>query len=103
MNYIVLAVLLMAIVTYLPRVLPIVVFRRKIKSGRIKSFLYYTPFAVLGAMTFPSILFSTGNVYFSVAGTLTALILAYYEQGLMKVALNAVLVVAICELLFKAG
>jgi branched-subunit amino acid transport protein len=100
MNYILLAVLLMAIVTYLPRVLPIVVFQRKIKSVRIKSFLYYTPYAVLGAMTFPSILFSTGNMYSSIAGTLTALILAYYEQGLMKVALSAVLVVAVCELCF---
>lgn len=103
MNYIVLAVLLMAIVTYLPRVLPIVVFQRKIKSRMIRSFLYYTPYSVLGAMTFPSILFSTGNIYYSIVGTLTALILAYYEQGLMKVAVSAVLVVAICELLFKVG
>lgn len=100
MNYILAAVLLMAIVTYLPRMLPIVVFQRKIKSKMLKSFLYYTPYAVLGAMTFPGILYSTGNMYSAIAGTLTALILAYNEQGLMKVAVSAVLMVACCELLF---
>lgn len=99
-KYMILAVLLMAIVTYLPRVLPIVVFKKKIKSKFIQSFLFYTPYAVLGAMTFPSIIYSTGNMYFSVVGTLTALILAYYEQGLMKVALSAVMVVLVCELIF---
>jgi len=96
----IMAVLLMAIVTYLPRVLPIVVFKKKIKSKFIQSFLFYTPYAVLGAMTFPSILYSTGNIYFSIAGTVTALILAYYEQGLMKVAVSAVFVVTLCELFF---
>ena len=77
------AVLLMAIVTYIIRVIPIVICRKKIKSRFIKSFLYYIPFAVLGAMTFPSILFSTSNIYFAIIGTATALILAYYEKGLL--------------------
>lgn len=95
-----LAVLLMALVTYLPRVLPIVLVKGKVQSRMIKSFLYYTPYSVLGAMTFPSILFSTENMYFSIAGTLTALVLAYFEQGLMKVAISAVLVVALCQTLF---
>ncbi|NLI93356.1 MAG: hypothetical protein GX434_14590 [Peptococcaceae bacterium] len=46
-------------------------------------------------MTFPSIFYSTGNLYSSLAGTLTALIMAYFEKGLMKVAVSAVLVVAV--------
>lgn len=94
------AVLLMAIVTYIIRVIPIVICRKKIKSRFIKSFLYYIPFAVLGAMTFPSILFSTSNIYFAIIGTATALILAYYEKGLLTVAMSAVLVVYLCELVF---
>jgi branched-subunit amino acid transport protein len=94
------AVALMAIVTYVPRVFPIAIFTKKINSRFFKSFLYYIPFAVLGAMTFPSILYSTSNLYFSMVGLAVALILAYYEQGLMKVALGAVLVVYICELCF---
>lgn len=55
------AVLLMALVTYIPRVLPIVVFRKEIKSKYIKSFLRYVPYAVLGALTFPDIFYSTAN------------------------------------------
>lgn len=90
----------MAAITYIIRAFPIAIFRRKIKSRLIKSFLFYIPFAVLGAMTFPGILFSTSNIYFSIIGTLTALILAYYEKGLLTVAVSAVLAVYICELIF---
>lgn len=97
---IIIAVTLMAIVTYGPRVFPIAIFKRKIKSRFFKSFLYYIPYAVLGAMTFPAILFSTANFYFSLIGMAVALILAYFEQGLMKVAMGAVLVVYLCELCF---
>jgi branched-subunit amino acid transport protein len=100
LSRILIAVFLMAVVTYIPRVFPIAIFKRKIESRLFKSFLYYIPFAVLGAMTFPSILFSTGNLYFSLAGTIVALALAYYEKGLLKVATSAVLVVYICELIF---
>lgn len=95
------AIFLMAVVTYIPRAFPIAIFKRKIESKFIHSFLYYIPFAVLGAMTFPAILFSTGNLYFSTAGTVAALVLAYYEKGLMKVAVGAVMVVYILELIFN--
>jgi branched-subunit amino acid transport protein len=95
---IIIAVALMAVVTYAPRVFPIAVFTRKIKSSFFKSFLYYIPYAVLGAMTFPAILFSTADFYFALIGMVVALLLAYFEQGLMKVALGAVLVVFICQL-----
>ncbi len=98
MSKVLMAVFLMAVVTYVPRVFPIAVFTRKIESGFFKSFLYYTPFAVLGAMTFPNILSATSNFHGSLVGLVVALILAYYEQGLMKVALGAVLVVYLCEL-----
>ena len=98
MSRLLMAVFLMAAVTYIPRVFPIAVFTRKIESRFFKSFLYYTPFAVLGAMTFPGILWATSNFYGSLVGLVVALILAYHEQGLMKVALGAVLAVYICEL-----
>ncbi len=100
MSKILIAVVLMAVVTYIPRVFPIAIFTYKIESGFFKSFLYYIPFAVLGAMTFPGVLDSTGNIYSSLAGTGTALVLAYYEQGLMKAALGAVFAVYLCELWF---
>ncbi len=94
------AVLFMALVTYLPRVLPLAVFRKEIKSRYIKSFLYYVPFAVLGALTFPDILFSTGTLSTAICGTVVALLLAYRERSLVIVALGAILTVYITGLLF---
>ena len=60
----------MAIVTYIPRMLPLAIFRKKIKSRFIRSFLAYVPYAVLAAMTFPEILYSTSNMISAVAGLL---------------------------------
>ena len=87
------SVIVMAVVTYIPRVFPLVIFRRPINNVYIRSFLYYVPYAVLSALTFPSILWSTGSVVTAVAGTLTALFLAYLEQSLVVVAVAAILVV----------
>jgi branched-subunit amino acid transport protein len=101
MSKLIAAVILMAVVTYIPRLLPIGFFTRRIQSNFVKSFLFYVPYAVLGAMTFPGILFSTSNIYFALAGTAAALILAFLEKGLLKVAIGAVLVVYLCELFIR--
>ena len=53
----------MAITTYLIRMLPLVLCKKKIENVFIRSFLYYVPYAVLGAMTIPAIFFSTGSVF----------------------------------------
>lgn len=94
------AVLLMALVTYLPRVLPLVVFRKEIKSNYVKSFLYYVPYAVLGALTFPDIFYSTGNFATALCGTIVALILAYKDKGLVVVAIGAIITVYITGFIF---
>ena len=60
LSYMILCMALMAGMTYLIRVLPMVIFRKKIRSVFIQSFLYYVPYAVLAAMTFPAIFYSTG-------------------------------------------
>ena len=49
-------ILVMAVVTYLVRMLPLTLIRREIKNVYIRSFLYYIPYATLAAMTFPAIL-----------------------------------------------
>ncbi|MFR8252101.1 MAG: AzlD domain-containing protein [Anaerovoracaceae bacterium] len=87
------SIIVMAVVTYIPRVFPLVVFRRPINNVYIRSFLHYVPYAVLSALTFPSILWSTGSVVTAAAGTLTAILLAYFEQSLVVVAVAAILVV----------
>ncbi len=94
-------VLVMAGVTYLIRMLPLVIFKKKIESNFIKSFLYYVPFAVLGAMTFPAIFSSTSSLYSAIAGTMVAIFLAYKEKSLLTVASCACLTVYIVEALLR--
>ncbi len=79
----------MAGVTYLIRMLPFTLFRRKIESRFIRSFLYYIPYAVLAAMTIPAIFYATGDVLTSVIGAVVAVILAYFKLPLIVVALAA--------------
>ena len=91
----------MAGVTYLVRMLPLALFKRKIENVFIQSFLYYVPYAVLGAMTFPAILSSTGSIWSAVAGLAVAVLLAFYEKGLMTVALCACGTVLATEFLLR--
>lgn len=79
----------MAIVTYLVRMIPFTVFRKKIKSQFFRSFLHYIPYAVLSAMTIPAIFYSTGDMVTAVIGTVTAVVLAYFNMQLIVVALAA--------------
>ncbi len=95
-------VLIMAVVTYIPRVFPLVVFRRQIENVYIRSFLFYVPYAVLAALTFPAIFWSTGSAATAVAGTLTAILLAYFERSLVVVAVAAIAVVYFSQLIFQA-
>ena len=46
----------MAVTTYLIRMLPLTLFQKKIRNRYLRSFLYYVPYACLAAMTFPAIL-----------------------------------------------
>lgn len=86
---IVLYILIMAVVTYLIRMLPIALFQKKIKSQLVKSFLYYVPYAVLGAMTIPAIFYSTGSIWTALAGLVVAVILALKNKSLIIVAVAA--------------
>ncbi|SFC95690.1 AzlD domain-containing protein [Clostridium uliginosum] len=91
--YIIICVIIMAVVTYIPRVIPLTIFNKKIESVFIRSLLSYMPYSVLGAMTFPSIFYSTGSMLFSSIGTLVAVCLAYFEKNLLVVAVSSVLVI----------
>lgn len=79
----------MAVVTYLIRMIPFAFFRKKVKSRFFRSFLYYIPYAVLSAMTIPAIFYSTGNIVTAVVGTVTAFLLSYFNLPLIVVALSA--------------
>lgn len=79
----------MAGVTYLIRMIPFTLFRKEIRSVFFRSFLAYVPYAVLGAMTFPSIFFATSSLPSAIAGTAVALVLAFFKRSLLTVAVGA--------------
>ena len=83
----------MAGVTYLIRMIPFTLFRKKIKSDFIQSILYYIPYAVLSAMTFPAIFYSTGNVITAIVGTVVALVASISKRSLVIVAILAIVAV----------
>lgn len=99
--YAFLMVLAMAVITYLIRLIPMILFKKKIKNSFINSLLYYIPYAVLSAMTFPFIIFSSGRVISAVVGTAVALISAFTKRSLVTTALFASASVLIVELIIK--
>ena len=82
-------ILVMAGVTYLIRMSPFVLFRRKIRSRFLKSLLFYMPYAVLSAMVIPSVFSSTGSVITAAVGLAAAAVLAFLNRSLITVALGA--------------
>ena len=81
-------------VTYLIRMIPFVLCRGKMENQFIRSFLFYVPYAVLGAMTFPAIFTSTGSIISGSVGT----VLAFRKKGLLQVAVGACAAAFVAEL-----
>lgn len=82
-------VFVMALTTYLVRMLPFTLFQKKIESAFLKSFFHYIPYAVLGAMTIPWIFYSTGHFAGAAVGCSVAFVLAYFDRSLIVVALTS--------------
>ena len=81
--------LIMAGSTYLIRAVPFALVQRKITNRFLQSFLYYIPYAVLTAMTFPAVLYAAGNVVATAVGFVIAIGFALKGKGLTTVAVAA--------------
>lgn len=98
-NNIYIYILVMSVVTYLIRSLPLTLIRKEIKNTTIRSFLHYVPYVTLAVMTFPAILSATASVWSGLAGFVTAILIAYRDGSLFKVAGGACIVVFLLELI----
>ena len=85
---------IMALVTYLIRVLPLTLIRKEIKNRTIRSFLYYVPYVTLAVMTFPA----TGSIYSAWAALIVGVLLAFKGRSLFQVAVFSCIVVFVLEL-----
>lgn len=91
-------ILVMAIVTYLIRMLPLTIFKKKIQNKFVKSFLYYVPYACLMAMTFPAVFGATASLPSAVAGVGVAIVFALFDRGLVTVAVAASITVFVVQM-----
>lgn len=94
-------IVVMAIVTYLIRMIPLTVFRKKVENKYIKSFLYYVPYACLTAMTLPAVFYASGSFWSALAGAAVAVVLAMKDRSLVTVAAGACVAVFVAEQLMR--
>ena len=83
--------IVMALTTYLVRMIPFVLFRKKLEKPSVKAFFDYIPYTVLSAMTFPAILYATGSFITALIGFGVSLILGFFERSLLIVAIGTCL------------
>ncbi len=89
---------IMALVTYLMRVLPMTIFRKEIKNKTIRSFLYYVPYVTLTVMTFPAILEATGSMWSGLAALVIGVLIAWKGGSLLIVSVASCVVVFLLEM-----
>lgn len=91
------AILVMFLVTYLVRALPVTLIRKQITNRFLRSFLYYVPYVTLAVMTFPAIVQATQSPVAGFAALIIGVIAAYWGLGLFPVAISCCTVVFILE------
>ena len=94
-------ILVMAVTTYLIRLLPLLLVRGRIRSRFLRSFLHYVPVACLAAMTFPAILYATEHIVSGAVGLTVAVLLALKNKSLVTVAVVGSVCVFITEQLLR--
>ncbi len=88
-----LTILLMAIVTYIPRFLPMSFIDIERVPPKLKKFLYFIPYAALGALIFPGGLNAIpGNTSLSIMAILITIIISAFFENIVLVVFSSILV-----------
>ncbi|MBQ6789372.1 MAG: AzlD domain-containing protein [Clostridia bacterium] len=90
-------ILVMAAVTYLIRVTPLILIRSEIKNQTVRSFLYYVPYVTLAVMTVPAIIDATNSPIAGGAALVVGIILAAFGKSMFTVAVVCPVVVILIE------
>ena len=91
----------MAGVTYLIRLLPLLLVKKTITNRLLISFLYSIPYAVLAVMTIPAVFQATDARLSAAVGFVVAVMIAYCEKSLLTVAACSCAAVFAVECLMK--
>lgn len=85
-------IVLMGVVTYLPRLLPMYLIDVEKIPGRLRLFLSFIPYAALGALILPgSISAVSGKPVVSALGIASAVIIAWFNSNIIVTVLLTVL------------
>ncbi|WP_163101671.1 AzlD domain-containing protein [Peribacillus alkalitolerans] len=91
---ILLLIILMGFVTYIPRMLPFVLFKGKELPPFIQGVLKNIPYATLGALIFPGILLFSDDLVFGMIGALAAFAFAFLGMNVIVVVLGSIAVLS---------
>ena len=91
----------MAGVTYLVRMVPLVLVNKPIKNKYVLSFLYYVPYTVLSVMTIPACFYATDSYVSAIVGFVVAVIAGFLKRSLVQVAVFSSLAVLVTELVMN--
>jgi len=85
---------LMGVVTFLPRLIPLLLLRDKVPPPLLRRLLIIIPYAALGALIFPGVLHSVPTLpWAAVAGMGVALLVSWFKGGLIASVASSVAVV----------
>jgi len=87
----------MALTTYLIRILPLTLIRKPIRNQFLRSFLYYVPYVTLAVMTFPAIMTVTQSPIAGAAAMAVGIVSAWCGLGLFPVSLLCCATVFVLE------
>lgn len=91
--------LVMAAVSYLIRMAPLVLISKEITNKYLRAFLFYVPYATLAVMTFPAIMEATQTPAAGLLALIAGIILAWKGCSLFQVAVLCCAVAFLVELL----
>ena len=91
--------LVAAVTIYAIRALPLTLIQKEIQNTFIRSFLYFVPYVTLAVMAFPAIITATNSLISGAAAFAVAVIGAWIDGNLFKVAVASCIAVYAVELL----
>jgi len=94
-NHIIWLIIGMGVVTYLPRMLPFVLFKGKELPSFIQGVLRNVPSATLGALIFPGVFLINEDIWFGVLGAAFAMAAAYLGANVIFVVLGSIAVLSL--------
>lgn len=93
--------LVATVITYLTRMLPMVLLKKQIKNFFLLSFLHFVPYTVLAVMTIPAVFYSTDSVVSAAFGVAVAVVLTLCKRSAAFVAVCSCVAVFVAECLMR--